>query len=487
MEIVLRKCGNVIEISDKLKILPQEIRQILEPRLVYKKKKFLYGADRHCPITGISRNIAIEQKRLFDYDKVGRMICGFGMAVRIETVLREAGVPFDMDIIDPPRTREECFAADKGRITACLSYRERQEEAVDSIILNWNGVIHAVTGFGKMVLLVMICLAHPKAKIDIVTRRTVIANKIFEFLTRYLPNIGRVGDGNKDRQRITVYNADSLHHSDYTADIVLCDEAHELLADESTAFLAKYHFSRMFAFTASPKGRLDGADVRLESLFGQTIFYLPYWEAVELGLVVPIRVEWTDVFMDVNPAANKSDVPRKRWGLWRNAHRNQIIADKALSFGEDEQVLVLVDTVEHAVYLRKHLPGYGLVFATGENDKWDSYISHGLASPDEPKMTPEYVEKLRRRFEAGELKKMIATDVWSTGIDPTQLTALVRANSNQTETKDIQAPGRVSRTHKSSGKDVGIVCDFRDQFDANFMKAAKVRSDHYKAMRWEQV
>lgn len=492
----LRKSGNVLEISldhdpgnaqAAPAPLPLSARTLLEPLLSYRYKKFLYGLERHDPISGMMRNVIVTEKILYRYDKYGRLITNFGFRERVTEALRAAGHDCNCYIVDNPLARPDCFQVEKGNILRHFAYKQRQEEAIAAILVNWGGVIHAVTGFGKMVLLVMTVLLYPHAKIDLVIRRTTIANKIYDSLIRYIPNIGRVGGGKRDKRRITVYNAGSLHHADFDSDIVLCDEVHELLADDASSYLSHYNNARMFAFTASPKGRLDGADIRLEALFGPTIFYLPYWEAVELGLVVPIRVEWSDVVMNFNPAANKKDVQRKRWGIWRNEYRNGVIAAKARTFSDDEQVLILVDTVEHAVYLRRHLPGYTLVYAPGEIRGKDSYTAAGLIESGEGVMKLGQSEILRKEFEAGRLKKAIATDVWSTGIDPQQLTALIRANCSQTETRDIQAPGRVSRTHSSSGKDVGIVCDFSDQFDTGFADAAKKRRSHYAAMRWDQV
>jgi superfamily II DNA or RNA helicase len=257
------------------------------------------------------------------------------------------------------------------------------------------------------------------------------------------------------------------------------------VAEQSSQFLAKYLFSRNVAFTATPAGRSDNTDIRMEGIFGEVLFYLPYWEAVELGLAVPIRVEWHDVLMDHNPAAGKFDVGKKRWGLWRNAYRNQVIADAAGRFGPDEQVMVLVDTIEHAVFLRQHLEGYTLVFGPNEFSRKDMYLRREMATPQDLEMPPRKLNQLREQFEAGGLKKVIATGVWAVGIDAVRLTAVGRANSGSSEIMDAQAPGRVARTY--GDKTCGVVLDLRDQFDANFHTAARKRFNHYQAMRWEQV
>src|SRR5690606_41713531 len=65
---------------------------------------------------------------------------------------------------------------------------------------------------------------YPHAKIDVVTKWKSVADTLHQRLTRYIPNVGLVRSGKKYRGRVTVYTADSLHHSDFSANIVLADE-----------------------------------------------------------------------------------------------------------------------------------------------------------------------------------------------------------------------------------------------------------------------
>lgn len=509
--ITLRKSGTLLEISsngraDATAALPGSVRQLLEPVLQYQHKRFLYGAERRDPISGIDRRVEITDKQLYRYDQFGRMVTGFGFAKRILALLKANY--FETRCLTVVGEREQqrdhvrprAYEFRPELIERHFTYRDRQADAVRAAQANPCGVMAAATGFGKLVLIVMIALAFPHAVIHVITRRKALIRKMHAYLTRYIPNVGLIGDGVKQMgQRVTVVSSGSLHHAQpWDADIILCDEAHELLAEESSRFLAKYDISRNFAFTASPEGRADGTDIRMESLFGPVIFHLPYWEAVRLDLVVPIRVEWCDVRLDYNPAADKSDVSKKRWGLWRNAERNQIIADKANTFGAEDQVLILVNTIEHAVHLRQHLPNYTLVYGANEIAKKDKYLSHEMATEEDLTMTPRKLDEMRVRFESGELKKVISTGVWAVGIDPVQLTVLIRADPGSSEIMDVQAPGRVSRRIFSTPevlttqpgskvKDYGVVVDFRDQFDSAFAQAAKKRFSHYKAMRWEQM
>jgi hypothetical protein len=488
--VVIRKTGNLIDISsDGVSALPDEIRRILEPELRYTKKKLLYGRDRYNHSTGrYDRKVETTPKKCYRYDAYGRLVTNFGHAYRLLEVLQVHDVDIDLKNNDPPALRSDADLVDLVAVTDNFTYRQRQEDCLRMIIDNPCGVIHAATGFGKLVIITMVCLAYPRAKIDVITRRATLVNKIAKYLLRYIPNVGQVGGGRRQDGHVTVYTFKSLHRSQFDADIVLVDEAHEGLADESSALLSRYQNARMFAFSASPQGRLDGADIRMRALFGRTIFKLTYKDALSLGLVVPIRVEWSDVKLRTNPCAGLEDVNRKREGIWRNTERNEIIARKAKSFGPQDQVFVAVDFIEHAVHLWQHLKddGYVLVYDTISPSDMIKYKRDGLLPADLSPMTPKLKEYYREEFEAGRLKKAIST-VWDVGVDPVHLAALVRADAGDSETDDIQIPGRAARISADNPSKVGVVCDFRDQFDAGFARRANNRFTRYELTGWENV
>lgn len=488
--VVIRKSGNLIDISaNGISPLPPDTRRLIEPVLRYEKKKLLYGRDRLNYATGAyDRRIEIIPKKCYRYDDFGRLVTNFGYVYRLVPLLHNAGYEIDVVNKDPVAERNNWDETSLEAVTRHFEFRQRQDECLNQIIESPCGVIHAATGFGKLVLIAMVCLAYPHAKIDIITRRATLVNKIAKYLTRYIPNVGQTGGGGKSTGRVTVYTFKSLHHSEFDADLVLVDEAHEGLADEASGLLARYQRARMFAFTASPTGRLDGTDIRMEALFGRTIFYLPYKEALKLGLVVPIRVEWSDVKLRTNPCAGLEDIRRKRAGIWQNMERNKIIADKARTFTPNDQVFIAVDFVEHAVHLWQHLKndGYILVYDKMDDNDMRRYKRDGLLPNNYRPMTPKLKEHYREEFEAGRLKKAIST-VWDVGVDPVHLTALIRADAGDSDIDDTQIPGRAARIDASNPGKVGIVCDFRDQFDDTFAKRAKGRLSRYIDTGWENV
>ena len=258
----------------------------------------------------------------------------------------------------------------------------------------------------------------------------------------------------------------------------------------STQLAQKYRHSRNFGLSATPYARMDNAHNVLEPLFGPMIFELTYQQAVELGLVVPVRVTWLPMRLRSNPAERYSNrVARKRYGIWTNYERNAKIAAAINEYPETHQVLVLVETIEHGVYLGAHLPDFKLVYGFMSPQDCAGYKKHKLLPEDYAPLTDLQKHDMRAQFESGELRRVIATDVWATGVDFEQLNVLVRADDRDSDIVDVQGPGRVSRTYTApdgAKKEVGEVIDCMDTFDPTFYRKSMGRRNSYKLLGWEQ-
>lgn len=485
--ITIRQTGNALDISNDGKSeLSIDIRAIIEPVLRYTMKKFMRGLNAY-DLTGHYRPIREEQRLMFQYDKYGRMICGAGFLPRIRKLLTSLGYIVHLEHCDNDHERLDRFTEDWNNVANNFEFRAKQDQALIAIASNPRGLIEAPTGFGKTFLYRAIGLLYPKARIIITTKRKDLAESIQLYLAKYLPNIGLIGAGKNKAGRITIVTAGSLHKIDPDQiDIVIAEEVHELAARTYSAALAKFRFARMYGFSATITGRMDNADMKLESLFGLPIFQMSYQDAVDLNLVVPIHVKWLDVRID-SPCTGLVDIPRLRHGIWRNNERNQIIANAALSFCCDEQVLIMVTTFDHAVHLRQFLPDFTLCYAERTDDtSFERFKKNGMLPHDEPIMDSYRRQNLRQQFEKGELKKVIATDVWSTGVNFNQLAVLIRADARSSEIMDAQIPGRVCRLHTATNKQFGLVIDCLDQFDNGFHNASRKRKRNYESKGWIQ-
>jgi superfamily II DNA or RNA helicase len=485
MEVHFTIGNSLLQVSGANGELPLEIKKRLESRLCYTHVSFNHAGFRR------SGSFSSEVRTVFRYDQKGNLVCPRGFAKRLINEFTASGVKVHVTDIDKDYHNGSAFSVDLDKLTSVITLREGQDDCLAAIMSNRDGLIVAPTGFGKSFMFSAICLAYPNAKIHIVTRRVDVMKRLSTSLAKVIPTLGMVGSGNNRWGRVTVITADSMHkisHSgDGCADILLYDEAHEAVAPSYQAELGKYLKTRKFGFTASPDGRMDGAHFLLEAIFGQKIFEMSYNTAVSSNLVVPIKVEWINVNC-VNPCGDLVGVPKERWGIWRNEERNNAIAAKAREYDENEQVLIMVKSVEHAVYLKQSLPEFSLCYDTMDQVDYDRYVKKGLLDPStEPLMIPARREKMRLGFERGDIKKVISTDVWSTGVDFAQLSVLIRADARSSKIVDIQAPGRVARKHDPSGKEYGLVIDCMDLFDHSFLNRSKSRRLSYKKMGWEEV
>jgi superfamily II DNA or RNA helicase len=235
---------------------------------------------------------------------------------------------------------------------------------------------------------------------------------------------------------------------------------------------------------------MDRADRQLELYFGPTIFKLAYQDAQELGLVVPIKVRWLHVNTPTNPCEGLQGVRKTEHGIWKNQARNQVIArDIRENFPdvESDQILILVSTVTHAIQLWQLLPEFSLCFSTQNADDIRKYKRQGLLPANFRDVTPSVREDYRKRFVSGELRRVIATDVWATGVDFRGLSVLYRADARSSEIKSTQAPGRVARTCPEKNKTEGHLIDCYDFFDKGFRRKSDERRRIYETLGWQQI
>lgn len=367
--------------------------------------------------------------------------------------------------------------------------RVGQKEFINKILKNRCGRIDCPTGFGKSFMIGIIAALLPRARIDVVTTRiSVLAERIYPELQQMVGDVGIVcGRQKVFNKRVMCYSARSLHYATADADILFGDECHELAADIASSELVRWQDSRNFGLSASHDARHDGKDFRMHGLFGPIIQKVKYSEAVDAKSVVPIKVYWSDVIMNVDPIYGVDDhVKRKRYGIWTNSYRNLAIAEDAKTYDEDTQVLITVETIEHAMHLKKVLPEFTLVHREMGLSYADRkrYIDLGCIQSDEPDMTLERRQRLTEEFSRGKLKKVICTPIWNVGVSFNALSVLIRAEGSGSTINDIQIPGRVSRI--SEGKEYGIIHDYRDQFNASARNRANRRKKNYHDMGWEQ-
>ncbi len=487
VRIKLRRKGNLLFVYP----LKATLGKLLEAELSYNYKYFLRGQElRLARLEGGfgTGPFRYEKVNCFDYHK-GKLITPYGFRKRVQTLLRKSGYSYNYKDLTP-HPNPEVYKPDWPAVKQMAKLRHRQEECLRIFAKYEYARLDCPTGYGKSFLIAQACRLFWKAKFDIVVKPVPVAKDIYADLCGKLPDVGMRGGGKRESgRRVMVYTADSLQHSEGDADFLIGDEIQELGTENYLTQLSKYRKARMIGLSASHE-RPDGVDFELEGAFGPIRIQIHYQEAVDNQMIVPIKVLWRDVVMDINPCDGAPNpVEKARDGLWRNSDRNKQIAADAASFPDSAQVLIVVNTLEHAVHLKRYLPGFTLCYGNSVTNFVDmkKYAEQGILRHNEPKMTTSRLDGLKRDFEQGKLKKVIATGIWNRGVNFRKLQVLIRADAGGSSIADTQIPGRVCRLGtEDAPKNFGLLIDYRDQFDPGFARKAKSREKNYDKHGWTQ-
>lgn len=480
--ITLYKNGNMLLVDPTT----DKIFSLLRPVLSFTESTQARGAEAYrLKRQGRSVYGRVEHT-LFELDHRERVATSYGFWKLIRDTLRQAG--YHVRLKDMTPAKPESYKQYWDNIKD-YTLKENQPEFLRKVLTHRCGRLNCPPGFGKSFMIGIIASLMPRARIDVVTRRVaVLRDRIYPELVQMVGDVGIYGGGKKTlNKRVMCYTVGSMHHAKASdCDILIGDECHELASDQSAAELVRWQNSRNYGLSASHDMRYDGKDLRMHGVFGPIIFEVDYEQAKKAGMVVPITVKWSSVVMDYDPCGSHEDVEKKRNGFWTNEYRNLIIAQDARRYDDDTQVLITVETLQHAMHLKKLLPEYTLVYMDGglSEQERNNYARQGLCGYDEPLMDLERKLRLTRDYEKGKLKKVICTTVWNVGVSFNELAVLLRADGGGSCINAIQIPGRVSRT--ATGKKCAIVHDYLDQFNPGYRQRAANRAKMYQQNKWEQ-
>jgi len=433
-----------------------------------------------------NRYPVVEKKALFyKTDKDGMTVGYFpaGMLRRVVKCLRDAGC--EMTAIDD-RDRSRYFP--EPDLSAAGELREGQQEVLDAIIKSDVGMIVCSTGFGKSFIISALTMIYKKSRFLIIAPGIAETENLYSRIAKLTNDVSMLGGGSPGSldARIIVSTSKSFHKVDMSKiDFVLFDEAHGCGNNKvSQTLLDNIRGSRIFGFTASPKGRSDKADMVMEALFGPPIIDFTYQDTQAMGNVTPIEVQLWDVPGEIPSSKSRfgnAMTQNRRRFYWNNAERNRLIKAIADSVPEDEQVLVMVDTVEHLIRLGSTMPDFALICGDG-NDLAAEAKARKLPLTNRLGDTKEEYEKLVDEFRTGKLRRAISTFRWKQAVDFPELSVLIRGDGSKSAILATQVPGRLSRL--SPGKERGLLVDFIDRFNPSAMRKSLARIREYKEKGW---
>ncbi|MEM2927829.1 MAG: DEAD/DEAH box helicase family protein [Candidatus Pacearchaeota archaeon] len=459
-----------------------------EVSFVYKKLNVLFNRSKRRTETKIE---AEKINLFFPVDNDCNKIVFFsGHINKIIKILKDQNIEFD-DVDNVLKVEKIDYDISELRKRSII-LKPNQDVCISRIASNKNGLIIAPTGMGKSMIIAMCCLLFKNKRIDVINQSISVCEMLGDLISRVTgEKVGRIGGwsskGRINKKRINVVTSRSMIKSGFDADIVFLDEVHQLVTRSNFENILKYKNARIYGLTASLE-REDNLHHYAYSICGDVIFNISYEECRALGIIPEINVLWMRVKnFDLEQKREYGFVERKRVNVWNNDYRNKLIADIANKFVESgNQVLIMVETIEHCYNIKKFLPNFEVCYA--DSPKKYSLINKvkkmGLSYEN---MTKTKRIEIAKKFENREIMGVIANGVWSTGVSFNSLNVLIRASGTSSSIKSVQEPGRVCRIDEKTNKYVGLVVDFVDEFDNNLLKKSHERFKVYKELGFTQI
>lgn len=417
-----------------------------------------------------------------------------------------------------------------------IEFRTDQQFALKNMGNARRGVWKAPTGSGKTLLICGLVSAFLTTALVIVHTETLFKQTIEE-LQRFFKDVGYLGGGLNQEGDIMVAMIQTLVRRGFDPKqwgMVIVDEAHHISSFDGSygKVLKKILAPIRFGFTATlpktEKGRMA-----LEGLIGPVIGNTSYEELQEKEVLAkPIvkiyRVPETDRYRELK--GGYGNIYQK--GIVENRGRNRLIIGKAKELIEQGlTVLIMVERVEHGDILLDMaeliMPGV-FHFLYGETDRdffdrfqgirkdWLSIREEKRKGLEKKGLSDYKIEKefkkdkeieekksrmekekkqaiikkgaegkggVKARFEQEEVKGVIATRIWSEGVNIKSIGAVINAVGGESEIASIQRFGRGLR--KTEGKDEVILVDFIDFNHWWFQKHSLKRMITYLEAEWE--
>lgn len=408
-----------------------------------------------------------------------KLVCGFGLKYKLINYLKEQSVPF---VFVPDSTYSTPSYDLNPHAVYGAQFREGQLEVVKHCLMRDCALFVAPTGWGKSWVIRLLCQIYHNARIDYLTYSTDLCSEVFDDLNKVLPDVGRIAGPKRKKGRVQVVNIESAHHTGYDADIILADEVDQMAAPKFMKHLGRYGNNRpckAFGFTASLT-RSDNCHKVLESVFGPVVHQVTYKQAQQAKMVSPIKVKMLDPGITVDLVDGMKSGPlRDRVGIWRNLLRNNFISQHCNTYTPQDQLLILVSTVDHAYHLKSLLPDFEVCYAPSDlNDSSrENFIHRGLLLPSEPTMTTRRRRMLKTGFADCSVKKVIATKVWARGLNFHKLAVLFRADGGYDDRNTRQMSGRLSRLDIT--KTDATLLDLWDSWSTPFLSRSRSRKRTY--------
>jgi len=372
------------------------------------------------------------------------------------------------------------FIGEEERLSAIpyhldtITLREEQTRLVDAAVIKQRGTLVAPTGEGKTLLGMAVISAFPKAKVlwlchtkDLMYQSAHVAVKELKATP------GFIGDGRLDtKKQITFATRQSfIKNLDELArlyDVVVIDEVHHIREmDGQYSTILKNMFTPVrIGLTATLPKSDKQAMLAIEGFLGPVIEEVTMKEGVELNVMAEVKIRFLKVPMShaVKELRKYQDV--YQYGIVDRKAQHEVIARTSKEHTEKgDSVLILVTRIDHGQNILEECEAQGVrtLFAQGSTES-------------------EVREEIKNALNEKKIHCVIATTIFSEGINIPELNVIVNAAGGKSEIKTMQSIGRGLR--KTSLKGEIIVYDIFDPSHHFLISHFGERVSLYTELRW---
>lgn len=358
----------------------------------------------------------------------------------------------------------------KYKFTGTL--RKYQHDAMISIGDRTMGVVQAMTGSGKTLVMVNM-LTQRKVATLVVVNRIELAQQFIAQIKKFtnIPDehIGLMAEGKCEFRPISIATFQTLHRFDKKT-INACNKFFgQVIVDEVHIVSATTYFDVMntlktkykFGFSATLK-RDDGLSDLINWATGPKIHEVPLDELDDVLLYPTYKSINTDYYY---PLTTTTDYQDMITDLSEDEERNDLIIEE-LNFYPKEQTVLLCSRIVQCLLLHEKIPGSDVLIAPipkATKERLAKSLGDVRVDVLKSKASKIHRKKVIDRLRKGDLRIIISTyGLFSTGLDvPTLEVGLLCAPIKST-IKIRQSAGRLMRKAATVDKHP-IIIDFVDR------------------------
>ena len=402
---------------------------------------------------------------------------------------------FEIEYIDIRKKPEKSIGLELANANTLRDY---QEESLQQIIKKQRGIVQAPTGSGKTEMFIHLIYRLNLSTLILTHTQDLMFQTAERCLNAFdLPEIGIIGAGTwepSDKVTVALFQSLASMYKENKKmfnelmnkyDVLIVDEAHHVNynAKMFSKIVGKCPTYYRYAFTATPKRNKSetATDMQLVALFGPKIVEIGKDTLIQKGYLSPYKVtivhypitqmyptkqEYLQEYaLDADGEMSKPQV------AYRQAFNDCIINNDSridvigylLKKHKDDSVLISCHSEELCSKIAERFNIHEITGNTSRFSKADRL-------------------KVYQEFREGKIKHLVATNIYSEGIDFPKLKVIILAEPFKSNILLLQKIGRTMRKHDS--KKYGLVYDFDDSKLPFFDKQYRTR---YKVYQEEGV